>query len=185
MSSGFIKCWNFLDHMLHLFLPHPLPLLLSFGITCIQSVFCPCCSFPQMFNAKQVTEWCLYVIGLNFLKYESVEKEFELIVSEHSQFFEKHCWPPQDHRKVLKKYRQSAKRNRWDKRQLTQRGSSCLPLNCHVMQDVKKNWLGTVVCRTCHILLITLDDKQIVSYIYIYPPSLDIIVKFDGGQLGQ
>lgn len=146
MSSGFIKCWNFLDHMLHLFLPHPLPLLFSFGITCIQSVFCPCCSFLQMFNAKQVTEWCLYVIGLNFLKYESVEKEFELIVSEHSQFFEKHCWPPQDHRKVLKKYRQSAKRNRWDKRQLTQRGSSCLPLNCHVMQDVKKNWLGTVVC---------------------------------------
>lgn len=90
-------------------------------------------AFSKMFNAKQVTEWCLYVIGLNFLKYESVEKEFELIVSEHSQFFEKHCWPPQDHRKVLKKYRQSAKRNRWDKRQLTQRGSSCLPLNCHVM----------------------------------------------------
>lgn len=90
-------------------------------------------AFAKIFNAKQITEWCLYVIGLKFLKFQSIEKELELIVSEHSQFFEKHCWPPQDHRKVLKKYRQRVKWNKCDKRQLSQRASSCLPLNCHVM----------------------------------------------------
>jgi len=86
--------------------------------------------FSKMFNAKQLTEWCLYVIALNFTRFEGRGKELDLVVSENSQFFEKHTRPLQGYLRILES------KDKWislNQRQLHQKAKSCLPHKCTIL----------------------------------------------------
>ena len=85
--------------------------------------------FLQMFNAKQLTEWCLYVIALNFSRFERLGKELDLVVNENSQFFEKHTRPLQGYLRILES------KDKWislNRRQMQQKAKSCLPHRCTI-----------------------------------------------------
>ena len=86
--------------------------------------------FLQMFNAKQLTEWCLYVIALNFTRFEGLGKELDLVVNENSQFFEKHTRPLQGYLRILES------KDKWislNRRQLHRKAKSCLPHKCTIL----------------------------------------------------
>ena len=86
--------------------------------------------FLQMFNAKQLTEWCLYVIALNFTRFEGLSKELDLVVSENSQFFEKHTRPLQGYLRILES------KDKWislNRRQLHRKAKSCFPHKCTIL----------------------------------------------------
>ena len=104
---------------------------LDCSLNCIiDTIFTSISVFLQMFNAKQLTEWCLYVIALNFTRFEGLGKELDLVVSENSQFFEKHTRPLQGYLRILES------KDKWislSRRQLHQKAKSCLPHKCTIL----------------------------------------------------
>ncbi|XP_078383288.1 rho-related protein racA-like isoform X2 [Oculina patagonica] len=87
-------------------------------------------AFSKMFNAKQLTEWCLYFIALNLTRLQGISKELDSVVAENSQFIEKHSGPLHDYLRILEgKPKQTTK----ERRQLHRKATSCLPHQCNIL----------------------------------------------------
>ena len=59
----------------------------------------------QMFNARQLTKWCLFYMALNYTRFRGITKEMDSCVKDGQSFFEKHRWPPREFLRVLEGYK--------------------------------------------------------------------------------
>lgn len=91
-------------------------------------------SLAKMYNANQLSMWCLYFVAANHTRFCGKSKELDSIIKENKEFFKQHCWPPKDYLQALEEYRQRGKGITPLARRLGRKKRSCLPrVKCRLM----------------------------------------------------
>lgn len=62
-------------------------------------------TFSKLFNARQLTKWCLFYMALNYTRFRGITKEMDSFVKDDQSFFEEHRWPPREFLRVLEGYK--------------------------------------------------------------------------------
>lgn len=99
----------------------------------VANEFMDALALSKMFNANQLTEWCLHFIAFNFTSFKGIGKELDLIVKENKEFIEEHRWPPQEYVQALEEYKHGAYGIKAIGKRLRQTSCSCLPHKCRIM----------------------------------------------------
>lgn len=60
------------------------------------------CDF-QIYNAEQLSNWCLHFISSNYIAFEK-RKEFSLLTGSNKEHVEEHRWPPLSYLEEVKQY---------------------------------------------------------------------------------
>lgn len=65
-------------------------------------------SFSKIFNANQLTKWCLHFIALNYQSFQCNTRELDSLIKDDKPFIEERQWPPKEYLEALEDYKLGA-----------------------------------------------------------------------------